>query len=164
MDFSKAKFGLQKYEKIKDEIDKLGHWPQKPRVFPEDSINPCPAPWQQVVDQIIDGTLCLNMGYVAQIKRIEGETYEGETVGECIARGSSYTFMIDERCEGGAYDDEDHNHWQPHRVDRDTILKGITIVQERFPHIWARYVADAADAGDDDAIFQCAIFRDIIFG
>ena len=104
------------------------------------------------------------MGYVAQIKRIEGETYEGETVGECIARGSAYTFMIDERCEGGAFDDEDHNHWQPHRVDRETILKGITIVQERFPHIWARYVADAADAGDNDAVFQCAIFRNIIFG
>ena len=164
MDFSKAKFGLQKYDKIKDEIEKLGHWPQKPRVFPEDSINPSPTPWQQVVDQIIDGTLCLNMGYVAQIKRIEGEKYEGETIGECIARGSSYTFMIDEQCEGGAYDDEDHNHWQPQRVDSETILDGILVVQEKYPHIWARYVADAADAGDDDAVFQCAIFRNIIFG
>ena len=42
--------------------------------------------------------------------------------------------MIDELYEGGAFDDEDHNHWQPHRVDRETILKGITIVQVSFGH------------------------------
>ena len=37
-----------------------------------------------IVDQIIDGTLCLNMGYVAQIKRIEGETTRAKLLANAL--------------------------------------------------------------------------------
>lgn len=53
---------------------------------------------------------------------------------------------------------------EQHLVDFNMILKGATIVQEQYPKSMARMFVGEDDFFDNDAIIQCAIFGEIIYG
>lgn len=49
-------------------------------------------------------------------------------------------------------------------VTMDTLREGLAILSEKYPHHAADIVNDNPDAGTGDALLQCAIFGDLIYG
>lgn len=68
---------------------------------------------------------------------------------------------------GGALiisDKDDFEQGSITRLDLEAIQKGLAILGEKYPHILSNILAENADADDGDALLQCSLFGDIIYG
>jgi hypothetical protein len=50
------------------------------------------------------------------------------------------------------------------RLDLEAITKGVAVLAEKYPHHLADILAENADAGTGDALLQCSLFGEIIYG
>lgn len=50
------------------------------------------------------------------------------------------------------------------KLDLDAITKGLQILAEKYPLHWADIINHNDDADTGDALLQCALFGEIIFG
>jgi hypothetical protein len=50
------------------------------------------------------------------------------------------------------------------RLDLAAIQKGLAILGEKYPHILSDILSENTDAGTGDALLQCSLFGDIIYG
>lgn len=57
-------------------------------------------------------------------------------------------------------DDETTGHETTHKVDRAAMERGLKIMAQEFPHIFAQILEDNMDAPCADILLQCALFGD----
>ena len=50
------------------------------------------------------------------------------------------------------------------RLDKDSILKGIKILNKEYPHHIRNIINDNIDACTGDAYLQCCLFGEVIYG
>lgn len=50
------------------------------------------------------------------------------------------------------------------KLDRKSLEKGLQIMQEKYPHHWADFIAENDDAITADVYVQCCVFDDVIYG
>jgi len=53
---------------------------------------------------------------------------------------------------------------KPRQLDLTAILDGVRILCEKYPHHFIDLIRDGGDAITGDALLQCAIFGDLLFG
>lgn len=51
-----------------------------------------------------------------------------------------------------------------HEITLDDIRRGLEIVKDKYPHAWTSLVDEQADLWDYDAILQCAVFGELVYG
>ena len=51
-----------------------------------------------------------------------------------------------------------------HKISLEDIIKGMKIVILNYPKIYAALMDESADLFDADAVIQCSVFGDIIYG
>jgi hypothetical protein len=89
---------------------------------------------------------------------------------------TSWEFDSEPRCEEGKHyrqdyplnpggalliSDEDNKDF---RLDLNAIQRGLGILASKYPHHFADIIAGNADADTGDALVQCCLFGDIIYG
>ena len=90
--------------------------------------------------------------------------FEGGINYWCSSADGMHTQAEDYCPDGWAYrlrlNEEDDT--EPATLDAETLQKGIMICLEKFP--WHVQLDGDFDAGNADAIVQCAVFGDIVYG
>ena len=58
-------------------------------------------------------------------------------------------------------EDEERN---PLRLDEEAVSRGLAVLSEKYPHHVADMLSENTDADTGDALLQCCLFGDIIYG
>jgi hypothetical protein len=61
------------------------------------------------------------------------------------------------------YDDPDSDNVLTFVVAASDVQRGLQIMAEKYPRQWAAFMADSADRGTADILYQCMIFGQEIY-
>lgn len=90
----------------------------------------------------------------------DSECFEDILADILIGGGKINIYEIEEYEEDEDTDDAEWNHW----IDLNGIRKGLTIVKDKHPGHWRDLAEDNADLWTYDAVLQCAVFGELVFG
>lgn len=76
---------------------------------------------------------------------------------DCLLNGGYINICDVEECE------EDSDEGQ-HKIGLDDIVKGFEIVMLKYPKMYAAIMDETYDLYDADAVIQCAVFGDLVYG
>ena len=76
---------------------------------------------------------------------------------DCLLNGGYIDICDVEECDGETDDRE-------YKIGLDDIVKGFEIVMLKYPQLYANIMEETYDIYDADAVIQCAVFGDIIYG
>jgi len=61
-------------------------------------------------------------------------------------------------------DSVDDERKDEHRLDRESILKGLTLMEQNWPRHWGNFVTENDDAETADVFLQLCLLGDIVYG
>lgn len=53
---------------------------------------------------------------------------------------------------------------EPKRLDREALQRGLEVVRDKYPHVFADIVNESEDASTGDVFLQCCLFGEAVYG